>query len=103
MSEAVECGRVLSNTAHRRDSHQRLRFDNRNDLRDRQKPSIHLDEEPALVVGKLGSALHLAPQDDPLMSFSVSNRLFNLKRRGQHGQTKTDQRCHCANLVDPVT
>jgi hypothetical protein len=68
MSEAVECRGVLSNTAHRRDSHQRLRLDNRNDLQDRQKPSIHLDEERAVVVGKLGSALHLAPQDDQLMS-----------------------------------
>src|SRR5260221_144481 len=37
--------------------HQRLRLDNRNDLQDRRKPSIHLDEEPALVVGGLGSTL----------------------------------------------
>jgi hypothetical protein len=59
MSEAAEWRGVLSNTAHRRDSHQRLRLDNRNDLQDRQKPSIHLNEEPAVFVGKLGSAFTL--------------------------------------------
>jgi hypothetical protein len=67
MSEASDWRGVLSNTAHRRDSRQRLRLDNRNDLQDQQKPSIHMDEEPVFV-GKLGSALHLARQDDQLMS-----------------------------------
>src|SRR5258706_10809969 len=49
-------------------THQRFRLDNRNDRQDRWKPSIHLDEEPAVVVGRLGSTPHPAPQDDQLMS-----------------------------------
>ena len=31
-------------------THQRFRLDNRHDLQDRRKPSIHLDEEPAVVI-----------------------------------------------------
>ena len=31
---------------------ERFRLDNRNDRQDRWKPSIHLDEEPAVVVGQ---------------------------------------------------
>src|ERR1700694_2745094 len=83
--------------------HQRFRLDNRNDLQDRWKPSIHLDEEPVVVVGKLGSAPHLAPQDDQLMSEHRILRLkpaFRLERRGHNGQNKADQRNHRANLAD---
>jgi len=59
-----------------------------------------------VIVGKLGSAPHLAPQDDQLKS---EHRIFRLKpavrleRRGQHGQNKTDQRDHRANLADSST
>src|SRR6202043_3437874 len=35
--------------------HQRFRPDNRNHRQDRRKPSIHLDEEPAVVVGSPSS------------------------------------------------
>src|SRR6267378_4954014 len=84
-------------------THQRFRLDNRNDLQDRRKPSIHLDEEPAVVVGKLSSTPHLAPQDDQLMSEHRILRLkpaLRLERRGQHGQNKTDERDHRSNLAD---
>jgi len=67
------------------------------------KPSIHLDEEPAVVVGRLGSTPHPAPQDDQLMSEHRILRLkpaLRLERRGQHGQNKTDKRDHRANLAD---
>jgi hypothetical protein len=84
-------------------THQRFRLDNRNDRQDRWKPSIHLDEEPAVVVGRLGSTPHPAPQDDQLMSkhrvLSFKPQL-RLERRGQHGQNKTDECDHRANLAD---
>src|ERR1700758_3556623 len=69
--------------------HQLLRLNNRNDLQDRWKPSIHLDEEPAVVVGRLSPTPHPAPQDDQLMSEHCILRLkpaLRLERRGQHGQ-----------------
>jgi hypothetical protein len=54
-----------------------------------------------VVVGKLGSAPHLAPQDDQLMSEHRILRLkpaLRLERRGHNGQNKADQRNHRANL-----
>jgi hypothetical protein len=47
---------------------QRFRLDNPHDLQDRRKPSIHLEEEAAIVVREAGPAGHLAPQNDQLMS-----------------------------------
>jgi hypothetical protein len=81
-------------------------LDNRNDRQDRWKPSIHLDEEPAVVVGKLGSTPRLAPQNDQLMSEHRILRLkpaLRLERRGQHGQNKPNQRDYRASLADSVT
>jgi hypothetical protein len=49
-------------------THQRFRLENPHDLQDRRKPSIHLEEEPAIVVREPGPAGHLAPQNDQLMS-----------------------------------
>jgi hypothetical protein len=49
-------------------THQRLRLDNRYDLQDRRKTSIHLDEEPAVVVCEPSPAFQLTPQDHQLMS-----------------------------------
>src|SRR6202021_1616043 len=43
---------------------QRLRFDNCSELQDRWKPSIHRDEEPAVVVGRLSSPPPPTPHDD---------------------------------------
>src|SRR5260370_41669883 len=45
-------------------AHQRLGTEDRDDLQDRRKPTIELDEEPAIVVRKLGPPSHLASQDD---------------------------------------
>ena len=67
------------------------------------KPSIHLDEEPAIVVRSLSSTPHPALQDDQLVSEHRILRLkpaLRLERRGQHGQKKPDQRDHRANLID---
>jgi len=87
-------------------THHRFRLDNRNDRQDRWKPSIYLDEEPAVVVGKLGSTPRLAPQNDQLMSEHRILRLkpaLRLERRGQHGQNKPNQRDYRASLADSVT
>ena len=65
------------------------------DRQDRRKPSIHLDEEPAVVVGRLSSTPHPAPQDDQLMSEHRILRLkpaLRLERRGHHGQNKKDKK-----------
>src|ERR1700736_6121186 len=86
--------------------HQRLRLDNRYDLQDRWKPSIHLDEEPAVVVGRLSSTPHPAPQDDQLMSEHRILRFkpqLRLEWRGQDGQSETEQPNHSASLGDSVT
>ena len=59
------------------------------DLQDRREPSIQLDEEPAIVVRQPDPTLHLASQDDQLMS---ERRILGLKPalrlewRGQNGQ-----------------
>src|SRR5712664_970811 len=87
----------------RNERSQRLRLDNRYDLQDRWKPSIHLDQEPAVVDGRLRSTPHPALQDDQLMSEHRILRLkpdLRLERRGQHGQNDTDERDHRANLAD---
>src|ERR1700731_5283738 len=74
---------------------QRFRLDNRHDLQDRRKPSIHLDEDPAVVICEPSPALQLSAQDYQLMS---ENRILRLKPvlrlewRGQHGQNEADQR-----------
>ena len=85
--------------------HQRIRLDNRHDLQDRRKPSIHLEEEPAIIVRKLGPTPHLAPQNDQLMSeHRILRRkpALRLERRGQHGQKKPDQRDRRANLINSI-
>ena len=85
--------------------HQRFRLDNPHDLQDRRKPSIHLEEEPAIVVREPRPAGHLAPQNDQLMSersiFSLKPAL-RLEWRDQHGQNKANQSDHLAKLADSI-
>jgi hypothetical protein len=68
-------------------------LDNRYDLQDRWKPSIHLDEEPAIVVRKPGPAFQPTPQDDQLMS---EHRILRLKPAfdlsGEASTARTKQR-----------
>ena len=49
-------------------AHKRLGADDREDLQDRRRPSIQLDEEPAIVVREPDPALHPTTQNDQLMS-----------------------------------
>src|SRR5260221_11911884 len=87
-------------------THQHLRLDNRYDLQDRRKPSIHLDEEPAVAICEPSPACQLTPQDDQLMP---ENRILRLKPalrlewRGQDGQNETEQPDHSASLGDSIT
>jgi hypothetical protein len=63
--------------------------------------NLHLDEEPAVVVGRPSAPPHPAPQDDQLMSEHRILRLkpaLRLERRGQHGQSETEQPDHSASL-----
>src|SRR5664280_1304528 len=70
-------------------THERLRLDDREDLQNRRKPPIQLDQEPAIVVRQLDAALHLAPQNDQLMSkrrILCLKPTLRLEWRGQDGQ-----------------
>jgi hypothetical protein len=80
-------------------THKRLGTDDREDLQNRRKPSIQLDEEPAIIVREPNPALHLAPQNDQLMSQYHVLRFkpaLRLEWRGQNGQDEAEQCNHCA-------
>jgi hypothetical protein len=80
-------------------THKRLGPDDRKNLQDRREPSIQLDQEPAIAVRKSDPPLHLAPQDDQLMSERCIFRLkpaLRLEWRGQDGQHEAQQRNHGA-------
>src|SRR6266481_4584526 len=87
-------------------THQRFRLDNPHDLQDRREPSIHLEEEPAIVVREPRPAGHLTSQNDQLMS---EHSILSLKPalrpewRGQDGQNETEQLDHSASLGDSIT
>src|ERR1035441_10005021 len=87
-------------------THQCLGTDDRENLQDRRKPPIQLDEEPAIAVCELDTATQLAPQNNQLMS---KHRVLSLKPhfrpewRGQDGQDETQQPDHSATLGDSVT
>ena len=86
--------------------HQRFRLNNCNDLQNRRKPSIHLEEKPAVVIGEPSPAFQLTPQDEQLMSENRILRLqpaLRLERRGQDGQNETEQPDHSASLGDSIT
>jgi hypothetical protein len=74
-------------------------LDNRNDRQDRWKPSIHLDEEPAVVVGRLSSTPLPAPQDDQLMSehHILRSRNFDL-----NGEARTARAKQSTPIIPPA-
>jgi len=80
-------------------THQRLGLDDRENLQGRRKPSIQLDQEPAIVVRELDPALHLTPQNDQLMPkcrVLCFKPALRLEWRGQDGQDEAEQGKHCA-------
>jgi hypothetical protein len=49
-------------------AHKCLRPDDRNSVEDSRKPTIELDEEQAIAIGKVNTTAHLALQHNQLMS-----------------------------------
>ena len=79
--------------------HDGLVSDDRENIQDRREPSIQLDQEPAIAVREPDPPLHLAPQDDQLMSercIFCLEPAFRLEWRGQDGQYEVQQRNHSA-------
>jgi hypothetical protein len=86
--------------------HQRFGLDNCDDLQNRRKPSIHLNEEPAIIVREPDATMQTTPQDNQLMS---KHRVLHLKPqlrlewRGQDGKSETEQPDHSTSLGDSIT
>jgi len=81
-------------------THQRFRLDNPHDLQDRRKPSIHLEEEPAIVVPEPGPAGHLAPQNDQLMS---ERSILGLKPHFDlNGEASTAKTKQISAIISPI-
>jgi hypothetical protein len=78
----------------------------RHNLQDRRKPTIQLDQEPAIMVGEPDATWQPAPHDIQLMSkhrvLSFKPQL-RLEWRGQDGQNETEQSDHSASLSDSIT
>src|SRR5262245_56637583 len=83
-----------------------LGTDDREDLQDRWKPAIHLDQEPAILVRQPDAAAQLTCQNNQLMS---KHRILGLKSaprlawRRQNGQNEKQQPDHSTSLRDSVT
>ena len=87
-------------------TYQRFGSNNHENRKDRRKPAIELNEEPAVVVREMSAALQLTPQDHQLMSergiLSLQPDL-RLEWRGQDRQDKTQEPDHSASLGDSIT
>ena len=80
-------------------THERLGTDDREDLQDRRKPSIQLDQEQAVAVRQPNPTMDSTPQNDQLMSKRHVLRLkpaLRLEWRGQDGQDEAEQCKHRA-------
>ena len=87
-------------------THQRFGLDNCDNLQNRGKPSIHLNEEPAIIVREPDATMQTTPQDNQLMSKHRVLRpkpQLRLDWRGQDGQNETEQSDHSASLGDSIT
>jgi hypothetical protein len=74
-------------------THERLGPDDREDLQDRWKPAIRLNEEPAIMVREPDATMQPAPQDNQLMSercILCFKSALRLERRSQDGQNETE-------------
>jgi precorrin-6x reductase len=81
-------------------THQRFRLDNRQDLLDRRKPTIELDEEPSIIVRKLSAPPHLASQDDQLMP---EHRILRLKPLFDlNGEASTARTKQISRIIAPI-
>ena len=78
-------------------THEGLGADDRDDLQDRWKPSIQLDQEQAIPTREVNTTAHRPPQHDQLMSERSVLCLkspLRLERRGDQGQEEAEQRDH---------
>jgi hypothetical protein len=84
-------------------THERLGPDDCDSLQDRWKPAIQLDEEQAVMVGKLNATTTAALQDNQLMSKHCVlgfKPYLQLEWRRQDGQKEVEQPDHPASLND---
>ena len=82
--------------------HECLGTDNREHLQDRWKPSIQLDEKPAIIVREPHPALRLVPQNvqlKPEYHVLRSKPALRLEGRSHDGQDEAEQREHCELTV----
>jgi len=73
---------------------ERLRTDDRDDLQDRRKPSIQLDKEQAIAVGKPDAPFTIRCNTTTWCrsaAFSASSRLFDLNGETKTARTNTDR------------
>src|SRR5260370_3686695 len=87
-------------------ANQSLGTDDCKSLKDRWKPAIQLDKEPAIIVREPDATTQPTLQDNQLMSkhrvLSFKPQL-RLEWRGQDGQSETEQPDHSASLGDSIT
>jgi len=87
-------------------THECLGPDDCENLQDRRKPAIQLNQEPAIMVREPDATRQPTPHDNQLMS---KHRVLSLKPqlqlewRGQDGQKETEQPDHSASLGDSIT
>jgi hypothetical protein len=82
--------------------HECLGTDNREHLQDRWKPSIQLDEKPAIAVREPDPAPRLVPQNVQLMPEYHVLRFkpaLRLEGRSHDGQGEAEQGEHCELTV----
>src|SRR5258707_8793014 len=87
-------------------THEHLRPDDCENLQDRWKPTIQLDQEPAIMVREPDATRQPTPHEIQLMSkhrvLSFKPQL-RLEWRGQDRQNETKQPQHSASLGDSIT
>jgi hypothetical protein len=86
-------------------THERLGPDDREDLQDRWKPPIQLNEEPAIMVREPDATMP-PPQNNQLMpKYRVLSLepCLRLEWRGQYVQDETQKPDHSASLGDFIT
>src|SRR5450631_4019032 len=87
-------------------THECLRPDDCENLQDRRKPAIELDQEPAIMVREPDATMQPTPHDNQLMPkqrvLSLKSQL-RLEWRAQNGQNETKQPDHSASLGDSIT
>src|ERR1700692_3007611 len=87
-------------------THECLGPDDCENLQNRRKPAIQLDQEPAIIVREPDATRQPTPQDIQLMS---KHRILSFKPQlrlewqRQDGQHETEQPDHSASLCDSIT